>query len=76
MTSLRTGRPGLGHHRRPRLGPTLLLVGLGTLFATVLGILIGIKGGWQRGSRFDTSTLYGLARPVLDARGLARACCC
>jgi peptide/nickel transport system permease protein len=42
-----------------RLGPTLLLVGLGTLFATVLGILIGIKGGWQRGSRFDTTTLYG-----------------
>ena len=25
----------------------------------MLGILIGIKGGWERGSRFDTSTLYG-----------------
>src|SRR5262245_5697741 len=42
-----------------RVGPTLLLVGLGTLFATVFGVMIGIKGGWRRGSRFDTSTLYG-----------------
>jgi peptide/nickel transport system permease protein len=42
-----------------RIGPTLLLVGLGTLFSTVIGIWIGIKGGWRRGSRFDTSTLYG-----------------
>jgi peptide/nickel transport system permease protein len=25
----------------------------------VLGVLIGIKGGWNRGSRFDTRTLYG-----------------
>jgi peptide/nickel transport system permease protein len=56
--SLRTARP-VWDIIASRLGPTLLLVGLGTLFATVLGILIGIKGGWQRGSRFDTSTLYG-----------------
>jgi peptide/nickel transport system permease protein len=42
-----------------RLPATLLLVGLGTLLATVIGIWIGIKGGWRRGSRFDTSTLYG-----------------
>ena len=56
--SLRTARP-VWDIIGSRLGPTLLLVGLGTLFATVLGILIGIKGGWQRGSRFDTSTLYG-----------------
>jgi len=56
--SLRTARPVWGIIAS-RLGPTLLLVGLGTLFATVLGIMIGIKGGWQRGSRFDTSTLYG-----------------
>jgi peptide/nickel transport system permease protein len=39
--------------------PTLLLVGIGTLFATVLGIAIGIKGGWHRGSTFDSSSLYG-----------------
>lgn len=42
-----------------RIGPTLLLVGLGTLFSTAIGIWIGIKGGWHRGSAFDTSTLYG-----------------
>jgi peptide/nickel transport system permease protein len=41
-----------------RLWPTVLLVGLGTLFATVFGVMIGIKGGWQRGSRFDTGSLY------------------
>jgi peptide/nickel transport system permease protein len=56
--SLRTARP-VWDIIGSRLGPTLLLVGLGTFFATVLGIVIGIKGGWQRGSRFDTSTLYG-----------------
>lgn len=39
--------------------PTVLLVGLGTLLAVVLGLLAGIKGGWTRGSRFDRSSLYG-----------------
>src|SRR5919206_534825 len=42
-----------------RVWPTVLLVGIGTLLATGLGVLIGIKGGWERGSLFDTSTLYG-----------------
>jgi peptide/nickel transport system permease protein len=42
-----------------RVWPTVLLVGIGTLLATALGVLIGIKGGWTRGSRFDTTTLYG-----------------
>jgi peptide/nickel transport system permease protein len=42
-----------------RVWPTMLLVGLGTLFATVFGILIGIKGGWRRGSTFDTVSLQG-----------------
>jgi peptide/nickel transport system permease protein len=56
--SLRTARP-VTEIIASRLGPTLLLVGLGTLFATVFGILIGIKGAWERGSHFDTSTLYG-----------------
>ena len=42
-----------------RLSPTLLLVGLGTLFSTVIGIWIGVRGGWRRGSTFDTTTLYG-----------------
>lgn len=40
------------------IGPTVLLVGLGTAFATLAGIWIGIKGGWRRGSRFDRSSLY------------------
>jgi peptide/nickel transport system permease protein len=42
-----------------RLPATLLLVGFGTLFSTVFGVLIGIKGGWTRGSRYDKTTLYG-----------------
>ncbi|MGZ8580854.1 MAG: ABC transporter permease [Actinomycetota bacterium] len=42
-----------------RVWPTVLLVGLGTLLSTVIGIWIGIKGGWRRGSAFDTTTLYG-----------------
>lgn len=42
-----------------RLWPTILLVGLATLFSTVLGLLIGIKGAWTRGSAFDSSSLFG-----------------
>jgi peptide/nickel transport system permease protein len=45
----------IGH----RLWPTVLLVGLATLLSTVIGVLIGIKGGWKRGSAFDTTSLYG-----------------
>lgn len=32
---------------------TLILLGTSTLIATVIGIWIGIKAGWSRGSRFD-----------------------
>jgi peptide/nickel transport system permease protein len=42
---------------RDSLAPTIVLLGLGTLFATLLGIWIGVKGGWKRGSRFDTGSL-------------------
>lgn len=56
--SLRTARP-VWDEIGGRLWPTVLLVGVGTTLSTVLGVLIGIKGGWRRGSRFDTSTLYG-----------------
>ncbi|HEY7668109.1 MAG TPA: ABC transporter permease [Actinomycetota bacterium] len=42
-----------------RVWPTVLLVGLGTLFATMIGLAIGIKGAWRRRSRFDRSTLLG-----------------
>lgn len=56
--SLRSARP-VWSELSSRLWPTILLVGVGTMASTVLGVLIGIKGGWRRGSRFDTSTLYG-----------------
>jgi peptide/nickel transport system permease protein len=36
----------------------VLLVGLGTFLAAYFGVLIGIRGGWNRGSRFDTSSQY------------------
>ena len=41
-----------------RVWPTVLLVGLGTFLAAYFGVLIGIRGGWNRGSRFDTSSQY------------------
>lgn len=39
------------------LWPTILLVGSSTVLSTVIGVWIGIRGGWHRGSAFDrTST--------------------
>jgi len=47
--------------------PTLLLVGTATVLSTIFGLLIGIKAGWRRGSRFDKwstgSTLVLYAMP-------------
>ncbi|HVB45485.1 MAG TPA: ABC transporter permease [Streptosporangiaceae bacterium] len=41
------------------LWPTILLVGSATVLSTVIGIWIGIRGGWNRGGRFDkTSTAF------------------
>jgi peptide/nickel transport system permease protein len=37
----------------PRVGPTLLLVGSATLIATIIGVWLGIRSGWNRGGRFD-----------------------
>jgi len=43
------------------LWPTILLVGVATTAATVIGTLIGIWGAWRRGSVFDTASLgFGL----------------
>jgi peptide/nickel transport system permease protein len=56
--SLRTGED-VKHMIGIRMWPTVLLVGLGTFLATYFGILIGIRGGWNRGSRFDTTSQYG-----------------
>jgi peptide/nickel transport system permease protein len=54
--SLRTGTE-VSEIIRSRIWPTMLLVGLGTLFATVIGIWIGVKGAWRRGRAFDRSSL-------------------
>lgn len=40
-----------------RLPKTLLLTGTATILATILGVWIGIKAGWRRGSKFDKATL-------------------
>ncbi len=50
----------------PRVGPTLLLLGISTALSTVIGIWLGIRTGWSRGTRFDRSvtattlTLYAM----------------
>ncbi|GGS28146.1 MULTISPECIES: ABC transporter permease [Actinokineospora] len=36
-----------------RVGPTLLLVGTGTLLAVALGLWLGTRSAWRRGGRFD-----------------------
>jgi peptide/nickel transport system permease protein len=56
--SLRTNQT-VSQMMRDRLWPTVLLVGLGTFLAGLFGVLIGIKGGWKRGSRFDTTSQTG-----------------
>jgi peptide/nickel transport system permease protein len=51
----------------PRVYPTLLLVGTATIIATVVGVWLGIRSGWNRGGRFDkvstTSTLVLYSMP-------------
>jgi peptide/nickel transport system permease protein len=42
-----------------RIWPTVLLVGIGTILSTIVGVMVGIRGAWTRGSRFDRNTLYG-----------------
>lgn len=39
------------------LTPTLLLVGVSTIFSMILGIWMGIRSGWRRGSIFDRSSM-------------------
>lgn len=49
-----------------RFWPTLLLVGTGTLLATTIGLWMGIRSAWNRGSKFDKAstgtslTLYAM----------------
>jgi peptide/nickel transport system permease protein len=41
------------------LWPTVLLVGTAEIVALSIGLLIGIRAGWRRGSRFDTISING-----------------
>jgi peptide/nickel transport system permease protein len=49
-----------------RVWATLLLVGVSTILATIVGVWIGVRAGWSRSSRFDrvstgaTLTLYAM----------------
>ena len=56
--SFASGRP-VSQEIAERIWPTVLLVGTATVLSTILGILIGIKGAWRRGSVFDTGSLLG-----------------
>jgi peptide/nickel transport system permease protein len=40
-----------------RLWKTVLLVGTSTIASAILGLIIGIYGGWRRGSAFDVGSL-------------------
>ena len=41
------------------LWPTLLLVGTSTIFSMIIGIWMGIRSGWRRGSAFDRTSMFG-----------------
>jgi len=41
------------------LWPTLLLFGISTLFSMIIGIWLGIRSGWRRGSLFDRTSMIG-----------------
>jgi len=38
----------------PRILPTLLLVGTGTVFAVIIGVTSGVLAGWRRAGAYDT----------------------
>lgn len=40
-----------------RIWPTVLLVGSSTIASALIGLLIGIYGGWRRGSAFDLGSM-------------------
>lgn len=39
------------------LWPTLILVGTATVLMTIIGLYMGIRGGWERGGFFDLSSM-------------------
>jgi peptide/nickel transport system permease protein len=50
-----------------RIWPTILLIGTSTIVSAAIGLIIGIYGGWRRGSKFDVGsqgfTLFVYAMP-------------
>jgi peptide/nickel transport system permease protein len=54
--SLATGQP-VTEMVGERIWPTILLVGTSTIASAVIGLLIGIYGGWRRGTAFDVGSL-------------------
>lgn len=40
------------------LPPTLLLVGISTILSMIIGIWMGIRSGWRRGSAFDRTSMF------------------
>lgn len=52
-TSFRYDQP-VGQLVLQRLWPTVLLVGTSTVIAAVLGLWLGTRAGWRRGSAFDS----------------------
>ena len=42
-----------------RIWPTVLLVGLGTLIAAIVGVTLGMRAGWRRGSGLDNGSVFG-----------------
>ena len=44
-----------------RMWPTVLLVGVGTVFATIIGMITGVFAGWRRNGAYDVvSTNLGM----------------
>ena len=39
-----------------RIWPTIILVGTGTIIATIVGVITGVFAGWRRNSKFDVAT--------------------
>src|SRR5262245_25137219 len=52
--SILSGRP-VATEIREALWPTIMLVGLSTIFSMLIGIVFGIYAGWRRRSAFDAS---------------------
>ena len=39
-----------------RIWPTVILVGTGTILATIVGLIAGVFAGWKRNSKFDVAS--------------------